>query len=282
MSQSNPDLYPSPHPLKLAFAREHPDELAAYAATRGGDAVAQALEDLPADAVAAVVAALPHGRAVRVLAEHDDEAIIAWVSEASPDQALALLLHLAEDRRTRILDRLSSHRLRRHLKRLVVYPKSTIGALVSPAAIRLNASLSLAEAATILQEDAPGPEQSIWLVDEAGIYLGLLDLGGVLAARSDALKLREFLAPVRPLRAETTLGAAHDFEEWQTHSCLPVIDKLDHLLGAVSRARLLSALAGAPITDRGLVRDVGGLAQQYFRVMGVCLEGLFSLRGSKR
>lgn len=270
------------HPLKLAFAREFPRELAAYSAAQGAEAVEEALDGLPANAAAAVVAALPHGHAVRVLTGRDEECVGEWVNAASPDHALALLLHLPEERRSGVLDRLSSRRVRRNLKRLVVYPRGTIGALVNPAATRLEASLSLAEAVAILRDDEPGPEQSIWLVDEAGTYVGLLDLSSVLASRSNFLKLREFLVPVRALRAETTLGAARDFEQWQAHPELPVVDELEHLLGSLSRSRLMSALSGTQVTDRGLVEDLGELVRQYFRVMGVCLGDLFSLRGRKR
>ncbi len=272
----------SPHPLKLAFAREYPGELASYVASRGADAVVQALDGLPPATAAAVVAALPHGHAMRVLAGRNDDSVVDWVNAASLDQALALLLHLAEERRTSILDRLSSRRARRTLKRLVIYPVDTIGALVNPAAMRLNVSLSLAEAVAILRDGEPVPEQSIWLVDEAGIYLGLLDLGSVLASRADYSKLREFLVPVRALRAETVLVAAGDFNEWQSHPELPIIDSLNHLLGSVSRTRLTSALAGSRVTDRRIAEDVGDLARQYFRIMGVCLGDLFSLRGRKR
>ena len=267
--------------MQLAFARDFPGELAAYAATRGADGVEQALDGLPAASAAAVVAALPHGHAIRVLSARNDDCVSEWVNAASLDHALALLLHVSEERRMGIIDRLSNRRMRRNLKRLAVYPEGTIGALVNPAAMRLNASLPLADAVAILQDDEPGPKQSIWLVDEAGIYFGLLDLKSVLASRSDALKLREFLVPVRALRAETAVAAARDFDEWQAHRELPVVDGLNHLLGSVSRGRLMSALAGGRVTDRGLVEDVGELVRQYFRVMGFCLGNLFDLRGRK-
>lgn len=271
-----------PHPLKLAFAREYPGELAAHAASQGADAVEQALDGLPANATAAVVAALPHGHAVRVLAGSDDDRVGEWLNAATPAHALALLRHVAEERRTEILKRVSNRRARRNLKRLVIYPHGAVGALVNPATRRLNASLPLADAVTILREDEPNPEQSIWLVDEAGIYLGLLDLSSVLASRSEVLKLREFLLPVKALRAETELGAARDFDEWQAHAELPVVDELDHLLGSISRRRLMSALTGTRVTNRSLTEDIGELVRQYFRLMGVCLEDLFTVRGRKR
>lgn len=270
------------HPLKLAFAREYPGELAACAATQGSDAVARALEGLPPASAAAVVAGLPHGHAVRVLGGQDDARVGEWLNAASVDHALSLLLHVDEGRRTAILDHLSNRRMRRTLERLVVYPSETVGALVNPSAMRLNASLPLSEAIVILQADESGPEQSIWLVDDDGLYLGLLDLSSVLVARSDTLKLHEFLVPVRALRAETALAAARDFDEWQAHPELPVVDDLDHLLGSISRGRLMAALAGTRMTNRGLVDDVGELVRQYFRVMGICLGNLFGTRGSKQ
>lgn len=270
------------HPLKLAYAREHPGELAAYAATQGADTVAQTLEGLPANTAAAVVAGLPHGHAVRVLAGQDDERVAGWLNAASLDHALALLLHVEAGRRSAILDQLSSRSTRRTLERLVVYPKETVGSLANPSAMRLSASLPLAEAIVILQDEEPEPEHSIWLINDDGLYLGLLDLSGVLVARSDTLKLHEFLVPVRALRAETALASARDFDEWQAHTELPVVDDLGHLLGSISRSRLMAALAGRQVTDKGLVEDVGELVRQYFRVMGICLGGLFGTRGGKR
>ena len=270
-----------PHPLELAYIREFPGEVAALLATRGDEAVAEALNDLPAEHAAALVARLPHGHAVRVLVAHDDEHVAGWLNAASVDHALALLLHLDEDRRTRLLPLLPDRRTRRTLRRLLNYPQTAVGALVDPTATRLNAAMPLAEAVAILRVDNPASEQSIWLVNDDGGYVGRLDLCRVLVAPSARLRLDELLIPIRPLRADITLLNARDFSEWQKYLELPVVDHLDHMLGTLSRARLLSALAAGRPAGNGL-GPVSELTQQYFRVLRICLGDLFGRQGRSR
>lgn len=271
----------SAHPLKLAYAREHPGELANHVATQGADAIARGVIDLPPEIAAAVVARLPHGPCLSLLADESEETLGLWLNAASLDDALVLLLHLEPTRRTQALKGLGQRR-RRALERLVVYPSDTVGSLVEPAAKRLHAAMPLAEAIAILRAQEHKPDEAIWLVDDAGVYLGLLDLSGALIAHSHNLKLAAFLIPVKPLRAETTLVNARDFDEWLKHSVVPVTDHLDHLLGSLSRGHLLSALSGSDFAHHGLVEGMSDLVQQYFRVLGACLGDLFGARGPRK
>lgn len=261
-------------PLTLAYAREYPGELASWLAARGTDTVAQTLDGLPDGVAAGLVARLPHAHAVQALARQTDEQVSRWLNAAEADQALSLLLHLDETRRPRMLAALSSRRRRRALTRLVVYPGGTTGALVDPAAPSLDAAMALSEAVAILREHVPAPERPIWLVDEAGTYLGQLDLKGALVARSEAVSLKAFLVPLRALRAELTLDDACQDDAWLAHPELPVVDYLGHFLGALSRARLQSAQAGGTVTDPMRTDSTAELTRQYFRVMGALLDDL--------
>lgn len=272
----------TPHPLELAYARRFPAEVAAQLARSGGEAIAQTVETLPDEVAATVVARLPHGVGMRFLAGHEDEGIAAWLEDAGLDDALAILLCVDADRRTRILKSLPSRRTRRVLRRLVAFPHDTVGAKLNPAALRLDAEMALGEAVASLRSDEPEAEQAIWLIDGEGKFQGRLDLGRALAARSDRSRLKEFLVGVKPLRAETTLASARAHHEWLAHAELPVIDELGHLLGSISRARLMAELESTHASDPGLADGVSELARQYFRIMGVCLGDLFGMRGERR
>lgn len=269
------------HPLKLAYARQHPGELAAWLAGHGPGAVREALNDLPADTAAPLLARLPQGPLERELAERDDEQLIRWLNAANPDHALTLLLHVDGPRRGRVLAGISSARKRRTLERLLIYPRETAGALVNPAALRLEVTTPLAEAVTLLRADAPEPDTTVWLVDDAGLYQGLLDLGGALIAESNTLTLRSFLIPVKALRAETSLLDARRVREWLEYSELPVVDHRNHLLGTLSRARLMSALKTTSGPGSGLGDGLSELTRQYFQVLGTCLGDLFGPGGRR-
>lgn len=265
------------NPLRLAYARKFPDEVAAHLARESGEETARTLADLPDEVAASVVAYLPHGVGIRVLSGLDDDQITAWLSAAALNDALAVLLHLDAGRRSRILESLPNRRRRRTLRRLVAFPADTVGTTLNPAAVRLDADLSLREAVALLRGDGLESEQSVWLVDDDGNYLGRLDLSQALAARSGRTRLKRFLVDIRPLRGETTLIAARDHEEWLEHVELPVIDEIGHLLGSISRARLMRELDSRHAAGGGLADGISRLAQEYFRIMAICLGDLFSM-----
>lgn len=269
-------------PLKFAYARRFPGEVAIHLSRYGSEETVQTLEGLPDDVAAAVISRLPHGSAIRALAGQSDERIAAWLGAAALDHALAIVLHVDAGRRAGILDALPGRRTRRTLQRLVVFPTDTVGANLNPAARRLASDMRLGEAVELLRRDEPESEQAIWLVDGEGNYVGQLDAGRALAARSDRSRLGEFLVAIRPLRAETKLTTARDYAEWLEHPELPVIDGLGHLLGSISRARLMAKLGSTNASEAGLADGIGELARQYFRIMGICLGDLFDTRRTRR
>ncbi len=270
-----------PNPLRVAFARQHPADLAAFLAPRPLDELLQALHGLPADAGAGVIARLPHGLAVKLLASQSDEAVSAWLGRASLDDALTLVLHLDEARRARILATVPIRHMRRTLERLVVYPKKTVGALVDPSVTRLQASTTLSQAIDMLRAGEQEELEWIWVVDDESRYVGLLDIGKALLSRSAQSRVSELAVRLEPLRAETSLVAARDAGEWVRHPELPVVDHQNHLLGALTRERLIKALEHEAPADHGLVDGLTSLTEAYFRVMGACLGGLLG-QGNRR
>lgn len=270
------------NPLACAYARRLPGEVAAHLSKRGADAVVKTLAELPDDVAAGVIARLPHGHAVHILAGRDDARIAALIDAAGLDHALAILLNVSTDRRQRILESLASRRKRRALRKLVVYPRDTTGAALDPTAARLEASMSLAEAVEFLRGNALEPERAIWLVDADGNYRGLLDSGSALAARTQLAALDEYRVRIKPLRAETTLTNASNSDQWLAHSELPVVDEHGHLLGSLTRARLMTTMGGHGPGNSALIDGMSDLAHQYFRVLGVCLGDLFDTRRPRR
>lgn len=266
------------NPLKAAFARNHPEELAVYLAAQPQEALVSLLEELPGDACAAVVAKLPRALCAKLLAAQSDEAVAGWIAQTTLDNALTLVLHLDAERRAAILARLSDRRLRRMLERVVVYPQKTVGALMDPAAVRLVASTTLDEAVELLRAGDADAGEWIWIVDAEGRYAGLLDMSKALLARSERYRVGELAIRLEPLRAETTLLAARDLDEWNKHPELPVVDHLGHLLGTLSRARLLGAIKNEMPGERGIVDGLASLSSQYFRVMRICLGDILGLR----
>jgi Mg/Co/Ni transporter MgtE len=272
----------APNPLRLAYARQFPAEMARLLAAHGSDAVAAGLDGLPATSLAALVAHLPRERARGVLELQDDKTVGEWLDEAALDDALAIARHLDDEHRTRVLESVSAVTRREALKRLLIYPRTTAGAAADPTAPRLDAALRLDDALGVLRGEQPEAERTIWLVDTQGRYVGLLDATRALASNSGNQMLSAMAIAVRPLRADTTLVNAHDYPEWHRHPELPVVDHLDRFLGSLSHERLSAALGDDLRVDAGLADVVGELTRQYFHVMSSVLGELFGVRGTKR
>lgn len=267
-----------PHPLKVAFARNHPEELAAWLAAQPHEALLEALGELPADACGGVAARLPHTAGDRLIAAQSDETVAGWVAHATLDTALTLLLRIETSRRPSILRTLPDRRMRRALERAVIYPRKTVGALLDPTAVRIAASTTLEEAIELLRVGDYTSREWIWIVDGEGRYEGLLDVRRALLARSDRYRVGELAIRLEPLRAETALTAARDLDEWMKHPELPVVDHRGHLLGTLSRERLIEALRREEPSEHGVVDGVVSLTNQYFRVMRACLGDLLGAR----
>ncbi len=269
-----------PNPLKTGFARNHPEELAALLAGQSRETLLETLGDLPADVGAGVIARLPRTVMAELLAAESDDAVASWVGRAALDDALTLVLQLEAGRRPRVLGRLPLRHMRRTLETLVVYPKRTAGALVDPGVARVAASLDLAQAIDLLRADDRGDVETIWVVDRDGRYLGLLDVGRALLSRSNRQPVGELAVRVEALRAETALAAARDLDGWLKHPELPVVDHQDHLLGALSRHRLMAALGAEMPEHHGLIDGIATVTESYFRFLGACLGALFGSRPS--
>lgn len=273
------------NPLRVAFARNHPEELAALLAGRGREDLLDILGSLPADVGAAVLARLPPGTTAALLAAEDAASVASWVGRAALEDALTLLLQVAPERRPAILERVPLRHMRRTLESLVIYPRRTAGALVDPGVARVGAGLELAQAVELLRADQTHVNQ-IWVVDSDGRYVGLLDVGRALLSRSARQPVGELAARVEPLRAETALAAARDLDAWLHHPELPVVDHQNHLLGALSQQRLMAALAAEAPQQHGLIDGIGTVTESYFRFLGACLGELLAARsgaaGSRR
>jgi len=266
-----------PHPLTLAYARTYPGELATYLVNHDAAAIVAVTAGLPGADAAAVIARLPQGHATRVLGELKPAVIAAWLDTADMDDAVAVVTRVDDARRSAVLDAMDNHKTRESIRRVVVYPVTTVGALVDPGAAVLRADLPLADAVVALREARRTGERPVWLVDEGGRFVGQLDLQQALVAQSDRQPVGDWRIAVRPLRAESPLQNAREVPEWVKFAELPVVDPGERLLGSVTRERLLLALGDIQVAGTGLAADIGDLTRQYFQVMGAVLGEMFGL-----
>lgn len=271
----------APGELALAFARNHPAEMASFLAAGPADVMAETVLALPEPEAAAVVSHLPPEPAAALLRRLDDGEAARWIAAGTVGEAVNLVLRLDPTRREQVLGHISDRSLRHRIERLVVYPRRTLGALVDATATRLNADAPLREAVAILKAQESLNHQPVWVVDTQGHLLGQLDLARALVASRDDTRVGDCLTPISPLLAESALLTAHDEPLWLHQLVLPVVDYDGHLLGHVAREQLLQALSEDSPQAGSAGEAVSTLANQYLRFLSQCLADLLHGRLSR-
>ncbi|MBX3705588.1 MAG: magnesium transporter [Pseudomonadales bacterium] len=263
--------------LTVAFAREHPEEVAALLARASAAEVLRVVADLPGELAPGVVARLGRTSARMVLDATDSTRVADWLSGAATEDAMSLLVQLDPGRRAEVLAEVRDRRLKRNLERLLVYPERTVGAIANPSVPRLGDGVTVGDAVRLLRRDAEQTDEPVWIVDAAGRLRGVLDFARILNARSEHTTLRDCAIVVLPLRAETSLKAAADAREWLKHAILPVVDGNNYLLGALSRQRLMAEVESSR-REQGLTDGIATVAAAYIRFMASALADLLSGR----
>ena len=234
-------------PISADFARRHPDSFARLLAHAESSEVDGILADLPPATGAAVAARLPANSLAELLDKSEGVAG-QWLADARFDDAVTLLSRLPRERRLVLVNALSDRERRQQLLRHQQYPGHSVGSLVGDVPLRFNAEEPVAEALAEIWEiggDDPGP---LVVVDRQGRYLGVLNVWRLLSRKRPTGVVGDYVNRVSPLFPETSIANAANDAGWDRHSWLPVIDSRRRVLGAVSRASLMSAsrrLAGS-------------------------------------
>lgn len=221
--------------------------------------VASALRDLPAKRRYEVVDALDDERLADVfeeLPEHEQAELLdrledsraADVLEAmNPDDAADLLGELDQPERERLL-RLMAPEESAPVRRLLAYSSNTAGGLMTPEPVVLTPDATVAEALARARNPDLAPALATLAFvcrppsdTPTGRYLGCAHLQRLLREPPSDLVAGMLDAELGWLSPEASLAEVTRFLAAYDLVCAPVVDKADHLVGAVSVDDLLDA-----------------------------------------
>ncbi len=255
------------------FARLHPDAFARVLLDATPAEITAMCNALPPATAAGVAARLP----ATVLGDMLNSGAIQpalWLGAGSTDDAIELLGRIPEERRLALVNGLPDRTRRRRLQQFLNYPPHSIGALASDSMLRFRQHTPIGDVLAELRR-APVAEQPAVVLDDASHYLGVLATWRMLTADPLVGEAGDYVITVEPMRPEVPLESAGRARPWRDHNWLPIVDHSQHVLGWVSRARMLENIdesdelspASAPLID---------LADAMFRVEADLLGNLIA------
>ena len=216
--------------------------------------VAQILRDLPLARQVTVFRLLTAQRAGEVLSELDDQTLLDLVQaldqvevsrildEMPPDHAAEVVEELPSEQAENLLD-LMKEEHSEDVQELLEYPEDTAGRLMSPNAIAVKETATVAEAIERIRKSAPeGRGFELYVVDDHRHLLGVVPLRRLLTAAPTT--------PVWAIRDPDVASVSADTDQEEVARvvskydlvAVPVVDAKRRLLGTISVEDVIDVL----------------------------------------
>ncbi|MDH3232345.1 MAG: hypothetical protein OEQ29_02380 [Alphaproteobacteria bacterium] len=230
-----------PVDLALRFAVDHPDAAARVLQTLDGAAAGAFLEAAPVETAALLCERMTPASAGQALWCMHRKAAGARLAAAAPRLMALALRTLGAGEAERLLaqcDAASARRIRRHL----AMPEDVVASWIDKDFAVFGVQATAADVLAALRGAQNADNGVVYLVGEGRKYRGLLTLPDLLKLGAGATVMRHRRS-VPPLYERTPLQAARQRQEWDDLGALPVVDRQERLIGALSRAGLSRGLA---------------------------------------
>lgn len=258
--------------LSHAFLEMHPVDAARVLERLSPAAAAALLLAVPQRLAAPVLRQMLPLTAAGCLERADDEAAVGLLRAVGAQAGVALLRHLGAARRARLLAQLPAA-LALAYEILLGYPAYTVGAWMDPRALAFPADMSCAEALERVRQADDATTADPLVVDRGQRLLGYIELADLLRAGATQPLARLVRASPHRLPAQARLDSLREHPGWRDTSTLPVVERGDRLVGALTHAALQRALALATATPAPPQAAADGLA----RIAGAYWFGVSAL-----
>jgi magnesium transporter len=263
-----------PVDLALRFATDHPDAAARILQTMDGAEAAAFLEACPVDAAVGLCERMTPATAGQALWRMHRAAASARLEATIPRQAALALRTLGATEAERLLDHCdvgTARRIRRHL----ALPDDVVGSWIDRDFAAFGAQATAADVLEALRVASNADSGIVFLVGEGRKYRGLATVSDLLKLGAGATVMRHRRS-VPPLHERTPLRAARQRAEWDQLGALPVVDRQDRLVGALSRAGLTRGMESTAARDRqGVSGDaVLAISTAYYEGLGGILRNV--------
>lgn len=263
--------------LSLEFVEAHPEDAARVLETQPAARSAVFLSGLPPPLAAAVLRLMPTMAAARCLERMEEDACVEVVSALGPQPASAMLPLLPEDRLRALMERLPAA-LAVAIRILIGYPKDSVGALMDPWALAVKPGTTVKQALDQVKGFEGEQLDCLFVLGEGDRLEGLVPLLDAVRADPHA-QMGSLLVPAtHRLSALAMLATVQNDPGWDQYRVLPVVERGDRFVGALSRRVLAKApRAVSPLSPDAASDVVASLAGAYWRGVAGIIEATVAL-----
>jgi len=264
--------------LTYAFMEAHPADSARVIERLAPATAAALLRSAPLRLAAPVLRQmlpLAGARCVELMEDGDAAGLLRGVGAQF---GVALLRYFGTARRGRLLAQLPSALIIAY-ELLLGYPEGTVGAWMDPRPLAFPSDMSAGEALDRVRSADETLIADPYVIDRNQRLLGYVELAELLRASSSITLARLARPCTLRLPAQALIAALPEHPAWHDASALPIVERGDRLVGALTHAALLRALSSernTPAPSRA--RDaLAGIAGAYWFGVSALIEAVVGL-----
>lgn len=264
--------------LSYAFLEAHPADAARVLERLAPASAAALLQSAPQRLASPVLRQMLPLAGARCLEQMEDSETIGLLRGVGAQAGVALLRHFGTERRAQMLAELPTA-LTLAYELLLGYPEGTVGAWMDPHALALPADMSSADSLERVRRAEDAPVADPYVIDRNQRLMGYVELADLLRADA-AVPLTRLVRPSpHQLPAQSLLAGLRNHPGWRESSTLPVVDRSDRLVGAITHAAMQRALSleYSPPTPRNAENTLAGVAGAYWFGVSALIQALVSL-----
>ena len=228
--------------LSYAYLEAHPADAARVLERLAPDSAAALLQTAPARISAPVLRQMLPLAGARCLERLADADAVGLLRGLGAQAGVALLRYFSAARRASLLRQLPTA-LSVAYELLLGYPEGAVGAWMDTRALALPADMTAGESLERVRRADETLVADPYVIDRNQRLLGYVELADLLRANAATPLTRLVRPSPHRLPAQALLAGLPEHTAWHEASTLPVVERGERLVGALTHATLLRALS---------------------------------------
>lgn len=268
-----------PNLLSLAFLKQRPKAAAALLEDFTPEHCVEFLQDIPVEVLIPLVDSMASWPAARTLSLMPVQ-LTADVLRGLPDvEAETLLRLMTSEQRAAVMAKMPATNARSFAHKLT-FPISTVGAWMDTAVPCFTWDSSVNHCLDLVRRRRTHLGGIVIVVDELHRLAGLVEVEKLLTSDGKAPLADLLDNQIKPLSARATLWEVEQHEGWTLFPSLPVVDRNNTVLGALTHSALRSGTARSAEPEGGAMRlsILSHMGEAFVVVLGGLLAILAGIR----